>query len=56
VEGLDGVLGTEVAVGRARAAAELAGAAVEWICGDALTDGISGRLVCPGVDAVSGAA
>jgi SAM-dependent methyltransferase len=27
---------SEVAVGRARAAAELAGAAVEWICGDAL--------------------
>jgi SAM-dependent methyltransferase len=27
---------SEVAVGRARAAAELAGAAVEWICGDVL--------------------
>src|SRR5580698_3466712 len=27
---------SEVAVGRARAAAEQAGAAVEWICGDAL--------------------
>jgi protein-L-isoaspartate O-methyltransferase len=27
---------SEVAVGRARAAAELTGAAVEWICGDAL--------------------
>jgi SAM-dependent methyltransferase len=27
---------SEVAVGRARAAAELAGAAVDWICGDAL--------------------
>ena len=27
---------SEVAVGRARAAAELAGASVEWICGDAL--------------------
>jgi SAM-dependent methyltransferase len=27
---------SEVAVGRARAAAELAGAAVEWMCGDAL--------------------
>ncbi len=27
---------SEVAVGRARAAAELAGAAIEWICGDAL--------------------
>jgi SAM-dependent methyltransferase len=27
---------SDVAVGRARAAAELAGAAVEWICGDAL--------------------
>src|SRR5580698_6461296 len=27
---------SEVAVGRARAAAALAGAAVEWMCGDAL--------------------
>jgi SAM-dependent methyltransferase len=30
---------SEVAVGRARAAAELANAAVEWICGDALQTG-----------------
>ena len=41
---------------RAREAAELAGATVEWVCGDALQLPVPGPLVRPRVAAVSGAA
>ena len=47
---------SEVAVGRAREAAELAGAEVDWICGDVLQMTFPAGIVRPGVDAVPGVA